>query len=72
MLVAASKRTSRLRRNYSDSPLVARLGHHQPNERLLVDIDLTPLVRRKMGWRVERDRRELEDAFGLDHFEGRT
>jgi SRSO17 transposase len=34
---------------------------------------LTELVRlAKMRWRIEHDYRELKDALGLDHFEGRT
>jgi SRSO17 transposase len=36
----------------------------------------TPLVRlvqlAKLRWRVEHDYRELKDALGLDHFEGRS
>lgn len=40
---------------------------------LPADTDLTTLVRLgKMRWRVEHDYRELKDALGLDHFEGRT
>ncbi len=26
----------------------------------------------KLRWRIEHDYRELKDALGLDHFEGRT
>jgi SRSO17 transposase len=26
----------------------------------------------KLRWRIEQDYHELEDALGLDHFEGRT
>jgi SRSO17 transposase len=26
----------------------------------------------KLRWRIEQDYRELKDALGLDHFEGRT
>jgi hypothetical protein len=38
-----------------------------------VDTDLATLVRlSKMRWRIEHDYRELKDAPGLDHFEGRT
>jgi SRSO17 transposase len=33
-------------------------------------IDLVRLA--KMRWRIEHDYRELKDALGLDHFEGRT
>jgi SRSO17 transposase len=37
------------------------------------DTDLVTLVRLcKMRWRIEHDYRELKDALGLDHFEGRT
>jgi SRSO17 transposase len=40
---------------------------------LLADIDLVTLVRLgKMRWRIEHDYRELKDALGLDHYEGRT
>jgi len=40
---------------------------------LPADTDLTTLVRlAKMRWRIEHDYRELKDALGLDHFEGRT
>jgi SRSO17 transposase len=40
---------------------------------LPADTDLVTLVRLgKMRWRVEHDYRELKDALGLDHFEGRT
>jgi SRSO17 transposase len=40
---------------------------------LSADTDLTTLVRlAKMRWRIEHDYRELKDALGLDHFEGRT
>jgi len=37
------------------------------------DTDLETLVRlAKLRWRIEHDYRELKDALGLDHFEGRT
>ena len=37
------------------------------------DTELVELVRLgKMRWRIEHDYRALEDALGLDHFEGRT
>lgn len=37
------------------------------------DTELTDLVRlAKLRWRIEHDYRELKDALGLDHFEGRT
>jgi SRSO17 transposase len=40
---------------------------------LPADTDLKTLVRlAKMRWRIEHDYRELKDALGLDHFEGRT
>ena len=40
---------------------------------LPADTELTDLVRLgKMRWRIEHDYRELKDALGLDHFEGRT
>jgi SRSO17 transposase len=40
---------------------------------LPADTDLVTLVRLgKMRWRIEHDYRELKDALGLDHFEGRT
>ena len=40
---------------------------------LPADAPLTQLVRlAKMRWRIEHDYRELKDALGLDHFEGRT
>jgi SRSO17 transposase len=40
---------------------------------LPADSELTDLVRlAKLRWRIEHDYRELKDALGLDHFEGRT
>ena len=40
---------------------------------LPVDTPLKELVRlAKLRWRIEQDYRELKDALGLDHFEGRT
>lgn len=40
---------------------------------LPADTPLTQLVRLgKLRWRIEHDYRELKDALGLDHFEGRT
>jgi SRSO17 transposase len=40
---------------------------------LPTDIPLKELVRlAKLRWRIEQDYRELKDALGLDHFEGRT
>jgi SRSO17 transposase len=40
---------------------------------LPADTQLKALVRlAKMRWRIEHDYRELKDALGLDHFEGRT
>jgi SRSO17 transposase len=40
---------------------------------LSADTALTDLVRLgKLRWRIEQDYRELKDALGLDHYEGRT
>lgn len=40
---------------------------------LPAETELTDLVRfAKLRWRIEHDYRELKDALGLDHFEGRT
>jgi SRSO17 transposase len=40
---------------------------------LPADTELTDLIRLgKLRWRIEHDYRELKDALGLDHFEGRT
>jgi SRSO17 transposase len=40
---------------------------------LPADIPLAELVRLgKLRWRIEHDYRELKDALGLDHFEGRS
>jgi SRSO17 transposase len=40
---------------------------------LPADTALTDLVRLgKLRWRIEQDYRELKDALGLDHYEGRT
>jgi SRSO17 transposase len=40
---------------------------------LPANIALTELVRlAKLRWRIEHDYRELKDALGLDHFEGRS
>jgi SRSO17 transposase len=40
---------------------------------LAADTPLKELVRlAKLRWRIEQDYRELKDALGLDHFEGRT
>jgi SRSO17 transposase len=40
---------------------------------LPTDTDLKTLVRlAKLRWRIEHDYRELKDALGLDHFEGRS
>ena len=37
------------------------------------DTPLKTLVKlAKLRWRIEHDYRELKDALGLDHFEGRT
>jgi SRSO17 transposase len=52
-------------------------NHAQPTKYWLSDLpadtELVTLVGlAKMRWRVEHDYRELKDALGLDHFEGRT
>jgi SRSO17 transposase len=40
---------------------------------LPAEIELSELVRlAKLRWRIEHDYRELKDALGLDHFEGRS
>lgn len=40
---------------------------------LPVDTNIKDLVRLgKLRWRIEHDYRELKDALGLDHFEGRS
>lgn len=40
---------------------------------LPADIELKDLIRLgKLRWRIEHDYRELKDALGLDHYEGRT
>ena len=40
---------------------------------LPADTDIEDLVRLgKLRWRIEHDYRELKDALGLDHFEGRS
>ena len=40
---------------------------------LPADTPLKTLVKlAKLRWRIEHDYRELKDALGLDHFEGRT
>ena len=40
---------------------------------LPADTDLRTLARlAKLRWRIEHDYRELKDALGLDHFEGRS
>ncbi|ANP51850.1 SRSO17 transposase [Streptomyces griseochromogenes] len=40
---------------------------------LPADIPLTTLVRlAKLRWRIEHDYREMKQALGLAHFEGRT
>jgi SRSO17 transposase len=43
---------------------------HHATPRLLPLVDLVRLA--KLRWRVEHDYRELKDALGLDHFEGRS
>ena len=55
-------------------------GQHDADEptkywlsNLPADTPLVELVRLgKLRWRIEQDYRELKDALGLDHFEGRT
>jgi SRSO17 transposase len=52
-------------------------GKHAPTEYWLSDLPAdTPIQRlvelAKLRWRVEQDYRELKDALGLDHFEGRS
>jgi SRSO17 transposase len=51
--------------------------HEEPTKywlsNLPVEVPLVELVRlAKLRWRIEHDYRELKDALGLDHFEGRT
>jgi SRSO17 transposase len=53
------------------------LGAEQPTDYWLsglpADTPLSELVRLgKLRWRIEHDYRELKDALGLDHFEGRS
>ena len=52
-------------------------GKNQPVKywfsNLPADSDIKDLVRLgKLRWRIEHDYRELKDALGLDHFEGRS
>jgi SRSO17 transposase len=52
-------------------------GAHEPVKYWLSNLPAdTPLVRlvglAKIRWRIEHDYRELKDALGLDHFEGRS
>ena len=52
-------------------------GHEEPFEYWLSNLPAqtppTELVRlAKLRWRIEHDYRELKDALGLDHFEGRS
>jgi SRSO17 transposase len=52
-------------------------NENEPTKYWLSDLpaetDLTDLVGlAKLRWRIEHDYRELKDALGLDHFEGRT
>jgi SRSO17 transposase len=59
--------------------LLAEWPHGEPElvkywlANLPADTSLEPLVGlAKLRWRVEHDYRELKDALGLDHFEGRS
>jgi SRSO17 transposase len=52
-------------------------GNHAPTDYWLSNLPAdTPIERlvelAKLRWRVEHDYRELKDALGLDHFEGRS
>ena len=52
-------------------------GEEEPSKYWLSNLPeettLTDLVRlAKLRWRIEQDYRELKDALGLDHFEGRS
>lgn len=52
-------------------------GHDEPTKYWLSNLPAkTPLKEllglAKLRWRIEHDYRELKDALGLDHFEGRT
>jgi SRSO17 transposase len=52
-------------------------GEPEPTKYWLASLpETTPLERlirlAKLRWRVEHDYRELKDALGLDHFEGRS
>jgi SRSO17 transposase len=74
----------RLRRAASGSELPVRWllaewpqGEPEPVKYWLANLDdgtsMVELVRlAKLRWRVEHDYRELKDALGLDHFEGRS
>ena len=59
--------------------LLAQWPEHKPEpvkywlSNLPADTALADLVRLgKLRWRIEQDYRELKDALGLDHYEGRT
>lgn len=59
--------------------LLAEWPEHKPEpvkywlSNLPGDTELKDLVRLgKLRWRIEQDYRELKDALGLDHYEGRT
>lgn len=74
----------KLRRADPDSELPVRWllaewpeGKHAPTDFWLSNLPAdTPIDRlvtlAKLRWRVEQDYRELKDALGLDHFEGRS
>ncbi len=83
--VALRVRPANLRlRRQSESELPVRwllcewpAGAEEPTKywlsNLAADTPLVELVRlAKLRWRVEHDYRELKDALGLDHFEGRS
>ena len=74
----------KLRRTYPDGelPLCWLLAEWPPDKEAPTDFWLsnlpadTPIERlvglAKLRWRIEQDYRELKDALGLDHFEGRS
>lgn len=74
----------KLRRNDPDGELPVRWllaerpdGKDAPTDYWISNLPAdTPLQRlvalAKLRWRVEQDYRELKDALGLDHFEGRS
>jgi SRSO17 transposase len=74
----------KLRRADPDGPLPVRwlvaewpTGKDAPTDFWLSNLPAETPIRRlvelaKLRWRVEQDYRELKDALGLDHFEGRS